>query len=48
MLQESVDALFDNGRRGRAITGANKRPLNLCLICLRVSGCFRQIYWENG
>src|ERR1700722_13616639 len=27
MLQESVDALFDNGRRGRAITGANKRPL---------------------
>ncbi len=27
MLQESVDALFDNGRRGRAITGPNKRPL---------------------
>jgi DNA-directed RNA polymerase subunit beta' len=27
MLQEAVDALFDNGRRGRAITGANKRPL---------------------
>ena len=27
MLQESVDALFDNGRRGRAITGTNKRPL---------------------
>ncbi|MCZ6604981.1 MAG: DNA-directed RNA polymerase subunit beta', partial [Alphaproteobacteria bacterium] len=27
MLQESVDALFDNGRRGRIITGANKRPL---------------------
>ena len=27
MLQESVDALFDNGRRGRVITGANKRPL---------------------
>src|ERR1700749_1974509 len=27
MLQESVDALFDNGRRGRTITGANKRPL---------------------
>ena len=26
MLQESVDALFDNGRRGRVITGANKRP----------------------
>src|SRR5699024_8843734 len=27
MLQESVDSLFDNGRRGRVITGANKRPL---------------------
>src|SRR5262249_41849940 len=27
MLQEAVDALFDNGRRGRVITGANKRPL---------------------
>ena len=27
MLQESVDALMDNGRRGRAITGSNKRPL---------------------
>jgi DNA-directed RNA polymerase subunit beta' len=27
MLQESVDALFDNGRRGRVITGVNKRPL---------------------
>src|SRR5210317_1589669 len=27
MLQESVDALLDNGRRGRAITGTNKRPL---------------------
>src|SRR5207249_5304706 len=27
MLQEAVDALFDNGRRGRAITGQNRRPL---------------------
>ena len=27
MLQEAVDALFDNGRRGRAVTGTNKRPL---------------------
>ena len=27
MLQESVDALFDNGRRGRVITGTGKRPL---------------------
>jgi DNA-directed RNA polymerase subunit beta' len=33
MLQESVDALFDNGRRGRAITGANKRPLKACPTC---------------
>ena len=27
MLQEAVDALIDNGRRGRAVTGANNRPL---------------------
>ena len=27
MLQESVDGLLDNGRRGRAITGTNRRPL---------------------
>gem|GEM_PF-3154069 len=27
MLQESVDALFDNGRRGRPMVGSNKRPL---------------------
>jgi len=27
MLQEAVDALFDNGRRGRVITGPNNRPL---------------------
>ncbi len=27
MLQEAVDSLLDNGRRGRAMTGANKRPL---------------------
>ncbi|GIS32802.1 MAG: hypothetical protein Ct9H90mP4_07160 [Gammaproteobacteria bacterium] len=32
MLQESVDALLDNGRRGRAVTGSNKKgPLNLLL-----------------
>ena len=37
MLQESVDALFDNGRRGRVITGANKRPLKSCPTCSRVS-----------
>ena len=29
MLQEAVDALFDNGRRGRVIRGANKRPLKV-------------------
>ena len=29
MLQESVDALFDNGRRGRVITGTGKRPLKI-------------------
>jgi len=31
MLQEAVDALFDNGRRGRAITGANKRPFEVAV-----------------
>ena len=36
MLQESVDALFDNGRRGRAITGANKRPLKSLADMLRL------------
>src|SRR6201992_4099026 len=35
MLQESVDALFDNGRRGRVITGANKRPLTSLADMLR-------------
>ena len=29
MLQESVDALFDNGSRGKVFTGANKRPLKI-------------------
>ena len=33
MLQESVDALFDNGRRGRVITGTGKRLLNLWQKC---------------
>ena len=37
MLQESVDALFDNGRRGRVITGGNKRPLKSFQICLKES-----------
>ncbi len=38
MLQEAVDVLFDNGRRGKAITGSNKRPLRLFPICSRVKG----------
>ena len=33
MLQEAVDALFDNGRHGRAVTGAGNRPLNHFPIC---------------
>ena len=43
MLQESVDALFDNGRRGRAIMGANKRPLKSLSDMLKgKQGRFRQ------
>src|SRR3989337_2903361 len=43
MLQEAVDALFDNGRRGRTITGANKRPLkSLSDIAKGKQGRFRQ------
>ncbi len=43
MLQESVDALFDNGRRGRAITGGNKRPLKSLSDMLKgKQGRFRQ------
>ena len=43
MLQESVDALFDNGRRGRAIAGANKRPLKSLADMLKgKQGRFRQ------
>ncbi len=38
MLQEAVDALFDNGRRGKTITGPNKRPLkSLSRLCSRAS-----------
>ena len=33
MLQEAVDALIDNGRRGRPVTGPGNRPLNLFRIC---------------
>ena len=43
MLQELVDALFDNGRRGRVITGANKRPLKSLSDMLKgKQGRFRQ------
>ena len=43
MLQESVDALFDNGRRGRVITGSNKRPLKSLSDMLKgKQGRFRQ------
>ena len=43
MLQESVDALFDNGRRARAITGTNKRPLKSLSDMLKgKQGRFRQ------
>jgi DNA-directed RNA polymerase subunit beta' len=44
MLQEAVDALLDNGRRGRAITGSNKRPLkSLADMIKGKQGRFRQI-----
>ena len=43
MLQESVDALLDNGRRGRVITGTNKRPLkSLADMIKGKGGRFRQ------
>src|SRR6059058_5145735 len=43
MLQEAVDALFDNGRRGRALRGANKRPLKSLSDMLKgKQGRFRQ------
>ncbi|MGP6226959.1 DNA-directed RNA polymerase subunit beta' [Pseudomonas aeruginosa] len=42
MLQEAVDALLDNGRRGRAITGSNKRPQSLADMIKGKQGRFRQ------
>lgn len=43
MLQEAVDALFDNGRRANAVKGANKRPLkSLSEIIKGKQGRFRQ------
>ena len=37
MLQEAVDVLNSNGKRGRAVTGSNGRPLNLWVILLKVN-----------
>ena len=48
MLQEAVDALLDNGRRGRAITGTNKRPKSLADMIKGKQGRFRQNLLENG
>src|SRR5258707_12515662 len=49
MLQEAVDALFDNGRRGRVITGANKRPLKPLADMLKgKQGGFRQNLLGKG
>src|ERR1700674_5222974 len=49
MLQEAVDALFDNGRRGRVITGANKRPLKSLSDMLKgKQGRFRQNLLGKG
>ncbi len=43
MLQEAVDALFDNGRRGNSVKGANKRPLkSLSEVIKGKQGRFRQ------
>ena len=43
MLQEAVDSLLDNGRRGKAMTGANKRPLkSLADMIKGKGGRFRQ------
>jgi DNA-directed RNA polymerase beta' subunit len=49
MLQEAVDALFDNGRRGNTIKGANKRPLkSLSDIIKGKTGRFRQNFLGKG
>lgn len=48
MLQEAVDALFDNGRRGRVHLGANRRPLKSLSEALRgKQGDSGRIYWEK-
>ena len=49
MLQEAVDALFDNGRRGNAVKGANKRPLKSLSETIKgKSGRFRQNLLVKG
>ena len=42
MLQEAVDALIDNGRRGRTVVGANNRPLKSLSDIIEKQGRFRQ------
>jgi hypothetical protein len=49
MLQEAVDSLLDNGRRGKAMTGANKRALkSLADMIKGKSGRFRQNCWASA
>jgi hypothetical protein len=48
MLQEAVDVLFDNGRRGRVITGANKRPLKSLADMLKNAECASIIQVVGG
>ena len=49
MLQEAVDALFDNGRHGRPVTGAGNRPLKSLSDMLKgKQGRFRQIFWVSA
>ncbi len=49
MLQEAVDALFDNGRRGRVITGTNKRPLKSLSDMLKgKQGRSARTFWASG
>ena len=48
MLQESVDALIDNGRRGQPVRGPNRRPLNHSVKCCAVSKvALDRISWVN-
>ena len=48
VLQEAVDALIDNGRRGRPVTGPGNRPLSRYRICLRVNrDASVKTFWVN-